>query len=154
MGKQHQVEVPVTQANVDEALASSVAAGALAPQERSQLEGQALCGRAVRMLVGAHMETVFLTDFDIASNSYHGLAVRCFSMNSGENPPIFEAVHGARPYPQEDEPNYAFQFVNPAIDESVLVNIAHRNLLARQAPADVSPDVSPDPVDSEESGNQ
>lgn len=129
---------PVTQADVDKAIQSGVAAGRLDTQPNDLRAGQSLCGRAVRMMVGAHMETVFLTDFDLSSNSYHGLAVRSFSMNTGENPPIFEAVHGARQYPTTERPAYAFQFVFPGEDESVLINIAHDNLVQRtgSAPAE------------------
>lgn len=133
MGHKHHDDQPVevTQADVDQAITSSIAAGPLPEQSAEQLAGQALCGKPVRMLVGAHMETVILTDFDIASNSYHGTAIRSFSMEAGEKVPIIEAVHGARPYPTTDRPNYSFQFVHPGDDESVLINIAQSNIANR-----------------------
>ncbi len=134
MGHKHEDEQQAqpTQANVEQAVASGIAAGELPPQSLEQRDGQRLCGKAVRMLVGAHMETVFLTDYDASSNSYHGIAIRNFSMNTGENPPVFEAVHGARPYPTTDRPNYAWQFIAAGDDESVLINIAHDNLAERE----------------------
>jgi len=128
----HQDEtLPPTQEQVEGSVAAGVAAGNLPPQSDEQKAGQALCGEAVRMLIGGHMTTVFLTDFDLSSNSYHGVAIRSFAM-ADEKVPVIEAVHGARPYPTTDRPNYAFQFVAPGDDESLLINIAHKNLVDRQ----------------------
>lgn len=132
MGKHHQDEsTPPTQSQVEGAVATGVAAGELPPQSDEQKAGQALCGKPVRMFIGGHMMTVRLTDFDLSSNSYHGIGERAFAM-ADEKLPVVEVVHGARAYPTSDRPDYAWQFVEPGADESVLINIAHNNLVSRQ----------------------
>jgi hypothetical protein len=99
----------------------------LPPQGEDLKAAQALLGLPVRACVGGHMATVFLTDYDIESVSYHGLLVRNRSMNTDNVVPHLEAVHGLRAYPYSARPDYAFQFVKPGDDESVLINIAQKN---------------------------
>jgi hypothetical protein len=99
----------------------------LPTQPKELLIAQKLLGQAVRASVGGHMATIWLTDYDIGSNSYAGLLVRNVSMNVGDTVPHFEAVHGLRPYPYDERPDYAFQFITPGTDESVLINIAQAN---------------------------
>jgi len=95
---------------------------AMTPQ---QMFKNSILGQPVRALIGAHMSTVFLTDYDVESDTYHGLLVRCRSMNTSDAVPHFEAVHGLRLY--QDNSNKDFQFVTPGSDESVLINLAQAN---------------------------
>lgn len=96
-------------------------------QSNELLKGQARLGERVRASIGGHMVTIFLTDFDVSNGTYFGLAVRCRSMDSSEQVPVFHAVKGLRPYPYEASPNADFQFVLPGENESVLINIAQAN---------------------------
>jgi len=87
-----------------------------------------LLGQPVRACLEGHMVTVFITDYDPSSDSYNGESHRNYSMNTGENPPIVKSVPGLRPYPYTERPDYAFQFVRPGEDESVLLAIAQNNV--------------------------
>lgn len=110
----------------------------LPPQSAELKAAQALLGHPVRASIGGHMATIFLTDYDIESDTYYGLLVRCRSMEAKEPMPHFEAVTGLRPYPYEVRPDYAFQFVVPGVDESPLINIAGRNAWNAQHGGQVS----------------
>lgn len=99
----------------------------LAPFTKEQLTALSILGLAVRACIGGHMATVFLTDYDESNGTYDGLLVRNRSMNTSDTVPHLEAVHGLRAYPYEARPDYAFQFVHPGNDESVLINIAQAN---------------------------
>jgi len=101
--------------------------GQTAPFTGEQKSPLALLGKAVRASIGGHMATIILTDYDLSDATYDGLLIRNRSMNSTDVVPHFEAVHGLRPYPYAARPNYAFQFVLPGEDESVLINIAQAN---------------------------
>lgn len=91
----------------------------------------ALLGLTVRASIGGHMATIILTDYDLSNETYDGLLIRNRSLNTTDTVPHFEAVHGLRAYPFKDRQDYAFQFVRPGDDESVLINIALNNA-ARQ----------------------
>lgn len=99
----------------------------LDPQPLELRNGQALLGQPVRASVGGHMATVFLTDYDESNGTYDGLLIRNRSMDTRDTVPHFEAVHGLRPYPYDERPDYAFQFVKPGTSEHVLINIARAN---------------------------
>lgn len=100
-------------------------------QPEELLLAQSWLGHPVRASIGGHMATIFLTDFDIESQSYHGLLVRNRSMDVADKVPHFEAVHGLRPYPYAERPDYAFQFITPGQDESILINIAQANAVRK-----------------------
>lgn len=119
--------VPITQENIDQAFASSIAAGELPPDSEAMKAGHALLGRGVRVNI-ARMQTVILSNYDLVTDTYWG---KIINANRGEGPAPFqdgEYVPGLRRYPYAARPDYAFQFVLPGEDESVLVNIAHGNL--------------------------
>lgn len=99
----------------------------LPPQSDELRKGQSLLGSHVRASIGGHMLTIELTDYDVSNNTYFGLAVRCRSIDSSEQVPVFHAVKGLRPYPYDLSPKADFQFVLPGEDESVLINIAQAN---------------------------
>lgn len=87
----------------------------------------ALLGSPVRAHIGGHMATVFLTDYEQASDSYWGEAHR--NRKTGdEKTPVVESVRGLRPYPYTSRPDYAFQFVLPGEDEQPLLDIAQGNV--------------------------
>jgi hypothetical protein len=99
------------------------------PSDRPEvLEKLRMLGRWVRAQIGGHRVSVVLTDYDESSDSYHGEAHRNYSMNTGEQTPVVESVHGLRPYPYSARPDYAFQFVLPGEDEQPLIDIAQRNV--------------------------
>lgn len=98
----------------------------LPPQPATLRAGIALIGQGpVRVLIGGHMQTVFLTDYDESSNTYDGLAIRCHSGESSDKLPVLTPVHGLRPY--DGASNKDFQFVIPGVDESPLINLAQAN---------------------------
>lgn len=80
----------------------------------------------VRAFIAGRMQTVFLTDFDPNDETFHGFAARSFDAQ-GQQLPILTPVHGLRPYPYNERPDYSFQFVICGEDESVLLDIANRN---------------------------
>jgi hypothetical protein len=87
------------------------------------------------------MLTVILSNWDEVNNTYWGKVVNA---NPAEGPTPFkdgDYISGLRQYPYTARPNYAFQFVLCGEDESVLVNIAHANIVARQGGS------APDSVD-------
>lgn len=141
MGQHQHHEVPITQRDLDQAGRPHQS---LPPQSGDQLAGQALLGRSVRALVAGRMQTILLTDFDLSSGSYWGVAIRtnpgedeAESLTGVPNFPKFTAVSGLRCYPFNERPDYAWQFVFPGVDESVLINIAAANMpQAQPAPVE------------------
>jgi hypothetical protein len=111
----------------------------LPPMDAQQMFKHSILGQPVRALVGGHMSTVYLTDYDVESDSYHGLLVRCRSMAS-DVVPHFEAVRGLRLW--QDNSTKDFQFVTPGSDESVLINLAQANAVRAQDGAGVQPDAN------------
>jgi len=101
----------------------------LSTQPEDVRKGQSKLGQVVRAFADGRMQTVLLTEYDPTSNSYWGVAIR---VNPAEDPanefPKFTPVSGLRAYPYEERLNYAWQFVKPGEDESVLINIAEQNM--------------------------
>lgn len=129
--KPQPVPVPVTQKDVDQSIASSVAAGELPPDSEEMKAGHSLLGRGVR-INQARMLTVILSNYDLATDTYWGKVINA---NPAEGSSPFkdgDNVPGLRKYPYTVRPDYAFQFVMCGEDESVLVNIAHANLVAKE----------------------
>jgi hypothetical protein len=104
----------------------------LPPQPPELLAGQVLLGKPVRAMIGGHMSTIFLTDYEADSETYDGLLIRCRSMDTNDKTPDLKAVTGLRAYPYTARPDYAFQFILPGEDESVLINIANASIAMRQ----------------------
>ncbi len=130
MGKHHQDEAPQpTQEQVEGSVAAGIAAGLQPPQGQEELDKQSILGERVRVFSGGHMVTVELTDYH--NGMYYGLAKRCFSMNTGEKPPIFEALEGLARYP-DSRRDVIYQWVKPGEDENVLRNIATQGVIDRQ----------------------
>lgn len=109
-------------------------------------EKLALLGTAVRALIGGHMSTVFLTDYDSSSDSYWGEAHRNFAMGDKALPVVI-SIRGLRPYPYIQRPDYAFQFVLPGENEQPLLDIAAKNAhpLTNANPPTVSHDAPEQP---------
>ena len=106
-----------------------------------------ILGQPVRALVGGRMMTVILTDYDSSSSSYNGVAITVGkSLDVATNPGNvngieFRPVRGLREYPYTERPSYAFQFVYPGDDESVLLSIGQTNAdNATQDPRDTDGD--------------
>jgi hypothetical protein len=131
MGKHKDGPVPVTQRDVDQAIDSSLAVGDLPPDTEAMKVAHSLLGRGVRVCL-ARMQTVFLSNYDFVSDTYSG---KIINASSAEGPTPFqdgENVTGLRRYPCTERPDYKFQFIECGADESVLINIAHKNSAARQ----------------------
>lgn len=79
-----------------------------------------------RALVGGHMCTIFLTDYDVSNDTYFGEAHRNRKMGD-EKTPVVTSVTGLRPYPYADRPDVAFQFVECGENEQPLLDIAEGN---------------------------
>ena len=87
------------------------------------MSGQYL-GQVVRGLVGEHMTTILLTDYDEVTDSYSGEGHRNITASGLETLPVVTSVHGFRRYPYEARPDYAFQFVLIGEDEQPLRDLA------------------------------
>jgi hypothetical protein len=118
-------------------------------------------GKAVRMLVGGRMMSVWLSDWDSSSSSYNGFAVTVGkSLDTDQSKQAgfingieFRPVRGARPYPYSERPNYAFQFVEVGDDESPLLAIGQANVGTAPAPAETVEEEA-SPIPGEASGTQ
>jgi hypothetical protein len=78
-------------------------------------------------LIGGHLQLVQLTEYSPENDTYWGLATRCRSMDTKDKVPVQTAVPGLRPYPFQERPDYAFQFVEVDADTTPLFEIAKRN---------------------------
>jgi len=104
-------------------------------------EKLAILGLPVRMNVGGHMTTCFLTDFDLSDDTYWALCVRNRTMDSSEHAPVFTPMPGLRQYPYNvtrvDGLPYAFQFVFPGQNEQPLIDNA--NLIRQRGTGQMDP---------------
>jgi hypothetical protein len=89
-----------------------------------------------RMLLDGHMVTVVLTEHQADNDTYHGVAFRARSTDTRDIVPNIQAVHGLRPYPYADRPDYAWQFVEAGQDEQPLLDIASGNAAHHQETID------------------
>lgn len=116
-----------THADVPRATPAEAVAADQPPDDARTLAARAMLGKCVRALVGGHMTTILLTDWNESSDSYNGTSIRSFSMDTSEKAPVIIAVTGLRAYPYKERPDYAFQFVQPGGSEHVLRNLARHS---------------------------
>lgn len=96
-----------------------------------------LLGSPARMLVGGRMLTVKLTDWEEADQTYYGSSETNRSLDNDVELPQVKSLTGLRPYPYAARPDYAFQFVAPGEDESVLLAIGQGNATPPVPPVEV-----------------
>jgi hypothetical protein len=115
-----------------------------------------LLGQLVRGMVGGRMMTILLTDYDVSSDSYDGVAITLKQLDSNSSTlteQIGQLLHGDvlirpargyRQFPYTTRPDYVKQFVLVGEDEQPLIDLAqadvdknHPNAVA-QANADAS----------------
>lgn len=126
-GKPREMPPTHNHANVQRQTPAEAAAADQPPDTEVIKAARALLGQPVRALVGGHMETIILSDYDESSDSFYGLTIRCISIDTHDIVPDLKAMGGLRAYPYTERPDYAFQFVKPGQDESVLRNLARHN---------------------------
>jgi hypothetical protein len=94
------------------------------PDPPELLAARGLMGTPKVAVIGGHTGIVFLTDYDIASNSYDGEFHRNRSMNTGDTLPAVTSVHGLRPYSPDSRSELVF--VECGTDTSVIRNLQRR----------------------------
>ena len=100
--------------------------GHIPPDSEEMKKGHSLLGRGVRACLG-RMQTVVLSNYDLVTDTYWGGVENANPAEGDEAFQDGQKVSGLRRYPYAARPDYAFQFVLPGEDESVLVNIAKDN---------------------------